>query len=200
MTDFDRVEQIRSNRSGNERRPPETLRLAYLIGTYPGLTTTFIDREIRALRAWGVNLQIVAIHRPDNPAALSPDQNALQTGAIYLLPAAPITLLLAHLYFFLARPLVYLRTLVFLVTRPHLSLGSRLRTVQHFGMAVYAAYLLRDRSLTELHAHFIDRTATLALVAARLLGIPYSLSIHAFRDVFVERVRKREDRRTARMP
>lgn len=188
MTKLARAEQIRSDRRGNGRRPPETLRLAYLIGTYPGLTTTFIDREIRALRAWGVSLQIVAIHRPDNPATLSPDQSALQTGAIYLLPAAPITLLLAHLYFFLTRPLVYLRTLAFLATRPHPSPGSQMRTVQHFGMGVYAAYLLRDHSLTELHAHFIDRTATLALVAARLLGIPYSLSIHAGADVFVERV------------
>ncbi len=173
---------------GNGQRPAATLRLAYLIGTYPGLTTTFIDREIRTLRRWGVDLQIVAIHRPDNPAALSPEQKDLQEGAIYLLPAAPITLLLAHLYFLLARPLIYLRTLAFLVTRPHPSLGSRLRTVQHFGMAVYAAYLLRRRPLTELHAHFVDRTATLALVAARLLGIPYSLSIHAGADVFVHRV------------
>jgi glycosyltransferase involved in cell wall biosynthesis len=58
----------------------------------------------------------------------------------------------------------------------------------HFGMAVYAAYLLRRREFYEIHAHFVDRTATLALVASRLLGKPYSLSIHAGADVFVEPV------------
>ena len=52
-------------------------------------------------------------------------------------------------------------------------------TLLHFGQGVYTAYLLRKRRFQELHAHFVDRAATVALVAGRLLGKPYSLSVHA---------------------
>jgi glycosyltransferase involved in cell wall biosynthesis len=65
-------------------------------------------------------------------------------------------------------------------------------TFWHFIEGVYAAYLLRDRPFEELHAHFVDRAATIALVAGRLLDKPYSLSIHAGPDLFVNPVLLRE--------
>ncbi len=182
------AEQTQAASGQSRTHAPGALRLVYLIGSYPGLTTTFIDREIRTLRKWGVDLRIFAIHPPKADATLSADQRDLQNGIVYLLPAPPLTLLLAHLYFLLVRPLAYLRTFAYLTTRPHPSAHACLRTTQHFGVAVYAAYLLRRDPPAELHAHFVDRTATLALVASRLLGIPYSLSIHAGADVFVQRV------------
>ncbi len=183
----------------SQQRPnAAALRLVYLIGTYPGLTTTFIDREVRVMRQWGVDLQIVAIHRPAAGVPLSPEQQALQQGITYLLPAKVLPLLLAHLFFLLTRPHIYGGTLGYLLTRPHPSHKARLKTVMHFGVAVYGAFLLRKRTFYELHAHFVDRTATIALVAARLLRKPYSLSIHAGADVFVEPVLLREKIQEAR--
>jgi hypothetical protein len=38
--------------------------ITYIIGTYPGLTTTFIDREVLALRSMGVQFQILSIRWP----------------------------------------------------------------------------------------------------------------------------------------
>jgi glycosyltransferase involved in cell wall biosynthesis len=61
-------------------------------------------------------------------------------------------------------------------------------TVLHFAEGGYAAHLLRKESINHLHAHFADRAATVALVAGRLLGIPYSLGIHAGEDIFVHPV------------
>ena len=77
----------------------EPLRLVYVIGTYPSLTTTFIDREIRALRKWGVDLQVLATRRPDGNMPLSADQRALQEGVVYLLPAAWPEFVKSQLYF-----------------------------------------------------------------------------------------------------
>ncbi len=163
----------------------KTLRLVYIIGTYPGLTTTFIDREIKILRRWGVDLQILAIRRPLRGTPLSKDQQELQRGVIYLLPAVWWSLVLSHLHFVLFHPLRYFKTLVYLLTRPHPNPKARLMTFFHFGEGVYAAYLLRKRQFQELHAHFVERAATVALVAGRLLGKSYSLSIHAGPDIFV---------------
>ncbi len=163
------------------------LSLTYIIGTYPLLTTTFIDREIKMLRQWGVELQIVAIRRPAANTPLSADQRALQQGVHYLLPVAWLSLILSHLYFALLRPRRFVQTLVYLLTRPHPSRRARLKTVLHFGEGVYAAYVLRSRRCDHLHAHFVDRAATVALVASRLLDLPYSVTAHA-NDIYVNPV------------
>lgn len=168
------------------------LALTYIIGSYPGLTKTFIDREITMLRAWGVDLQVLAIRRPPVDTPLSADQQRLQDGVVYLLPVAWLTLVLSQMYFALLHGRRYWGTLAYLLTRPHRSMRARTMTVVHFGEGVYAAYLLRTRPLHELHAHFVDRAATVALVIGRLLAKPYSVSIHAGPDIFVEPVLLRE--------
>ena len=63
--------------------------------------------------------------------------------------------------------------------------------------------LVRSRGLgdvykRQLHAHFADRAATIALVMGRLLDKPYSLSIHAGADIFVNPVLLPEKIREAR--
>jgi glycosyltransferase involved in cell wall biosynthesis len=60
------------------------------------------------------------------------------------------------------------------------------------------AWRLRRRAPDELYAHFADRAAIVALVAGRLLGCPYSLSIHAGADLFVHPVLLREKIEEAR--
>src|SRR5574342_1407028 len=145
------------------QRPPPAL--TYIIGRYPGLTTTFIDREVLALRGRGVQLQILSIRQPW--AALSAEQEALREGVTYLLPVKWPALVGSHIYFALRKPRRYFDTLRYLLTRPHPSLKSRAMTFLHFCEGVYAAYLLRRAPGQHLHAHFIDRAATVALVASR---------------------------------
>ena len=55
----------------------------------------------------------------------------------------------------------------------------------HFGLGVYVAGCIGDSGPTDrIHAHFIDRAAVVAYVAARLLGVPYSVTAHA-NDIYV---------------
>src|SRR5690606_18473864 len=129
--------------------------------TYPLLTTTFIDREIALLRRRGMRLTVTALRRPGGP--LSPEQRDLATDVTYVLPVALGLLLRSHLGFLVRRPLTYLGTLAHLVTRPHRTLRSRMKTVLHFGEGVYVAHLLRHGpgpAPQHLHAHFVDRAAT----------------------------------------
>ena len=165
------------------RRPAPGAAVAYIVGTDPLLATTFIDREIRALRRRGVQLTIVALRRPGG--ALSADQHDLADGVRYVLPVAAAALLRSHLSFVATRPVAYCGVLLWLLTRPHRTLRSRLRTLLHFGEGVHVAHLLRDDPRPgHLHAHFVDRAATVALVAGRLLGLPFSATAHA-NDIFV---------------
>ncbi len=166
-------------------------KILYIIGTYPGLTTTFIDREIRMLRQWGLTLQVLAIRHPAGTSVFSEEQQRLQEGVIYILPVIGWKLLLSHLYFALLRPRVYFGTLLYLLTRPHPDSAARFKTLLHFGEGVYAAYLLQDQALDHIHGHFVDRAAVIALIVSRLLDKPYSLTAHA-NDIYVNPVLLRE--------
>jgi len=104
------------------------LKLVYIIGTFPSLTTTFIDREVRNLRAWGVDLRILSIRRPAADMPLSEEQRQLEQIATYLLPVKWWNFIVGHLRFLLLRPLVYLGTLLYLISRAHPDLKSRLMT------------------------------------------------------------------------
>lgn len=172
--------------------------VVHVVGTYPLLTTTFIDREISALRRWGLDVRVVAARRPSPDVPLSDEQRELARGTSYLIPIAWRSLLAAHLRFLVTRPGTYIGTLAHLVTRPHPDVRARGKTVLHFGEGVYAAHVVDDGHVRELHAHFADRAATIALVASRLLRRPFSLSVHAGADVFVRPVLLREKLAAAR--
>ena len=163
----------------------EQLRLTYIIGTYPLLTTTFIDREIRLLQEWGVNLQIISIRRPKRD--LAPEQIELQQRVNYLLPVSVVMLVMSHVWFVLLRPFAFWRTLFYLFTRPHPGIQSRFKTLVHFSTGVYAAYAIRENPGNHVHAHFVDRATTVALVIGRLHSIPYSATAHAT-DIYVNPV------------
>lgn len=159
------------------------VRVSYIIGSYPVLTETFIDREIQVLIAMGVDLEIVSIRRPG--PNLSPSQEELSRRVRYLLPVSVVGLGLAHLSAVLRRPKTYFGTLFWLVTRGGNS--ARSRTFLHFVTGVYAAWVLRDRRGVHVHAHFVDRAATVAMVASRLLDSTYSLTAHA-QEIYVKPV------------
>ncbi|MDH3681416.1 MAG: glycosyltransferase family 4 protein [Acidimicrobiia bacterium] len=167
---------------------PGRLRLFYVVGTYPLLTTTFIDREIEMLSEWEVDVAVIAMRRPDPTTPFTSRQEALAARTTYLLPARKTTVLASHLYFAIRRPIRFWTTLLWLLTRPHPTLASRQKTLLHFGEGVLASYLVRHREFEEFHAHFADRAATVALVGGRLVGKPYSLSIHTGADIYVDSV------------
>ncbi len=157
------------------------MRLTYLIGRYPVLTETFIDREILQLLERGIDLRLVSIRQTD--AELSPRQQQLRQRVTYLMPVSAWRLAAAHLSAAIGRPRTYFGTLAWLLTRRH-PRGTRLRTVLHFATGVYAAWILRDRRGVHIHAHFADRAATVALVASRFLDTTYSVTAHA-REIYV---------------
>jgi colanic acid/amylovoran biosynthesis glycosyltransferase len=179
------VYQQRHQSPGSGSRS-DRLRLTYVIGTYPVLTTTFIDREVAVLRELGVDVRLISLRRPTD--RLSPEQDALASSVHYVLPVSVGAVFSDHVSFLASRPARYLGALLHVLSRPHPSVAARLRTVLHFGMAVHVAHLLRDRYPTDhIHAHFVDRASLVAMVIGRLLDIPFSATAHA-NDIFVDPV------------
>lgn len=158
--------------------------IAYVIGSYPLLTTTFIDREIEVMRREGVRVDVFSLRQPHG--LRSSEQST--SDVIYVRPVGPGRLAAAHLRFLLRRPVTYLKTLVALVSGPHSNVSLRVKTLGHFALAVHVADLIdRVGGYQHIHAHFVDRAAAVALVAGRLLDLPYSATAHA-NDIYVDPV------------
>lgn len=161
------------------------LRLAYIIGSYPLLTTTFIDREIEAINARGQWIRVLSVRQPHG--VLSPVQEQSRQDVTYMLPLAVLAFLRGLFTFLLRRPATLVSVLWYLLTRPGVRFKARIKTGIHFLQGVYAAYLIQPWRPTHIHAHFADRATTIALVCGRLLDLPFSFTAHA-NDIYVNPV------------
>jgi colanic acid/amylovoran biosynthesis glycosyltransferase len=182
---------------------PDLIKLVYLIGTYPELTNTFIDREIETLRQMkGFQIQIVSIRHPLTIDSCSPEQKALYRETLYLIPEHwsgfnyP-KFILANLYFLFSNPLIYSGTLFSLLTHSGQGIKAWLKTVLYFWQGVYASYLLRNTDFEHLHVHFMDRAVLVALVVSRFLRKTYSFTAHAA-DIYTHAALVREKIENAR--
>lgn len=167
-----------------------TKNITYILLTFPKLTTTFVDREIQALKQQQIDVQIYSLFRPTGP--LSEYQKELQQQTTYLYPAGTRKLIAAHLYYMIRKPWRYFSTFFHLLSRPHPTLLSHRRTFNHFLQGIYTTFRLRKNPGDHIHAHFLNQSATIALIISRMLDIPYSVTVHASGEFFATPMMVRE--------
>ncbi|MEK6677081.1 MAG: glycosyltransferase family 4 protein [Planctomycetota bacterium] len=160
-------------------------RIGYLLRMYPRFSQTFVVNEILEVERQGVDLCIASMRKPDE--GMFHESIARVKARAYYLPETVVGEgaghLKAHWGLLRSAPAKYLRTLGSVVTRK--SIG-RLEWLQ-------AAHLLRwakKHRVEHVHVHFGTEEATLALLASRLGGLSYSLTLHAF-DIFRDNVDRR---------
>ncbi|MCW2992389.1 MAG: glycosyltransferase family 4 protein [Solirubrobacterales bacterium] len=167
------------------------MRLAYLTSRYPGTSEVFVQREVRGLRARGVEIDTVSVRRSDQIRSAADREEAERTA--WLVPAAPLALLRAFAR--AARgPGALIGTLAgALRDAPG---GRRRMQVFYWGEAVLLWDLLRRRGIGHVHVHFANNASDIALLAVRLGRArgegpqSFSLHLHGPTDFFdVERNR-----------
>jgi glycosyltransferase involved in cell wall biosynthesis len=159
------------------------------------LTATFIYREVFALRDIGFKVVTLSNRNPDIHQ-LSAEARELVDTTTYVFPIHWLAMILAHLYYLLTRPLKYLGTFLFVLTRRGESRQNRVRTFLHFCGAIYLAREVQRQQVQHIHAHFSVNAATMALVIARLLGITFSFTAH--NNFYTDRLILKEKLREAR--
>jgi colanic acid/amylovoran biosynthesis glycosyltransferase len=174
---------------------PRNGHVLYVIGTFPLLTTTFIDRELATLRDDGVEVGVVSIRRPAGP--LSPEQSAAMDDIRYVMPVHPLRLVAALAMALATRPIALLRESLRLVSGRHPSFRARLKTFGHIVLGVYVWGLVRKSPPAHVHAHFVDRATIVAMVVATLFRTGYSATAHA-NDIYVNPVLLAEKASSAR--
>lgn len=172
--------------------------IAMVTGRYPGLSLTFIDREVRALREMGVDVITVTVRSPD-PQALSGEFQHEEAGRVFRLLASarrPVHVVKA-LYQALRHPRRLAATARLAIqTFPD---GARAMALQlaYFAEALLLAPHLRAKNVKHLHNHLGDSSGTVTMLAAELAAIPFSITLHG-PEIFQSAQRWRLDAKIAR--
>jgi colanic acid/amylovoran biosynthesis glycosyltransferase len=161
------------------------INLAYLAPEIPALSATFVYNEILQLEELGFSVLPFSVHRPD-VVAKDKKLNALTSRVVYLYANSKFTLVLENLRYAAKHPLRYLKTLCMLFSDArkvgflsHTALGLVFR----FFYSVILAQNLIQKQIQHLHVHFAHIPADIAMYAAALSDISFSVTAHA-NDLF----------------
>jgi colanic acid/amylovoran biosynthesis glycosyltransferase len=151
--------------------------LGYFFSTFPALSTTFLQREVRALENQGVRLSLFA-NRPPLQNGYHPHDQDLKERTVYLNPIDVRRYGRANIDCLTASPKRYFRALKTALRLKDDFARQRLRNTARLAGAAVLGDLLAERRIRHLHVHFAFGAAGVSILLKELTGIPYSLSIH----------------------
>ena len=154
------------------------LRLAYLTSAFARPSDTFVRGEVDQLRSRGIEVRTFSIRRPAIDDDCDANVRQHQRDTDYILEAGLMRLIASALGCFLRSPFRFIRAkwLAWKTRAPGLRAWC-LQTV-YLLEAAYLARRIRQHNITHLHNHIGENSATVAMLAASLADIPYSLTIH----------------------
>jgi glycosyltransferase involved in cell wall biosynthesis len=158
------------------------MRVAYLVSQYPAASHTFISREVAAVRAGGCEVHTFSVRPPAEDEIRSSADHGEYASTTYLLPVRAPAYLAAHCRSALRNPRRYLATLRLALR--HRVPGARafVYAFVYFAEAGVLAEHLRRRRVERLHNHFANAGAIVGMLAARLAGLPWSLTLHGISE------------------
>jgi glycosyltransferase involved in cell wall biosynthesis len=167
------------------QRPARAERLALYLRHFPAPSQTFVQREIAALKSAGLAVLVVA---DDRETTSQSSESALDWSreSRYLLPIDADAWPRYRNRFLRTHPLRYLNLLLYVVFHRYGATKNFREDLSLFHRAVHLAGVFKEVGITHVHAPRPDRPVFIALIAARLLGITYSVRARA-RDLHQQR-------------
>jgi len=164
------------------------INILYVLGTFPVLSETFIQRElIELFRDKKLNIKIISLRKGDGSIPLT---SGVRSEILYFRPGV-FRLFTSNISEFFRSPIKYL-SLVFLIL-----FGKHNRLVLKIvdlGSLLFGASLsneIRNLDIDHIHAHFATWPTTIALVLSRLQDIPFTFTAHAH-DIYLRQMLLKE--------
>jgi len=154
-------------------------RIGYLASQYPASSHTFIAREIAGLRSLGADIRTFSI-RPGEEGASLPDGEGPPGRSVLGMNRAKFAA--TALGQLVRHPLRSLSTLRLALRHRVPGLRAAIWSLFHFAEALVLARLLEEAGVDRLHSHFANSGATVGMLAARHLGLPWSLTLHGISE------------------
>jgi colanic acid/amylovoran biosynthesis glycosyltransferase len=159
-----RARQGRRGDTGAE--DAQGVRIAYLCSEYPGVSHTFVLREVNALRRLGARIETFSIRRAKHLLADADHVAFKSTYAI--VPPRIMDLIAAHLRLALTSPLAYAGGIGLMLRLGSAGPRGRLWQLFYFVEAVVLWNECRRRELRHIHVHIANAAADVALMAAHI--------------------------------
>ncbi|MEL6552444.1 MAG: glycosyltransferase family 4 protein [Cyanobacteria bacterium J06621_11] len=159
------------------------MRIAYLTGTYPRATDTFIQREVAGLREHGMEVDTFAVRRPEDKQIVGPEQASERAKTFYILsekgvPSDLFGLAKAHAKLLTKNPGRYLSAIALALKTRQPALKGLLYQLFYFLEAGTLADQINTKQISHLHNHFGNTSCSVAMLAAALGGFTYSFTLH----------------------
>lgn len=152
--------------------------LGYLTSLYGRTSDTFIRTEVAELRALGHEVHTFSIRRAKAADVVSDEARREQARTEYVLQAGAARLASATLAELARRPVRLARAARLAIKIGTPGLKGRLWPIAYLIEATYLAGRLRAKGIEHLHNHIGEGSAAVAMLAADLAGIPFSMTIH----------------------
>ena len=153
-------------------------RIAYLTGQYPNAGTTFIQVEVQELRRLGFEVVTFSVREPPRDQLVSPSLTAEHARTTYLFDGSKLRLLAAALWALRTRTRRVLLALAQMWETVPPGVVGRVKGLAYVFEACLLAREMERAGIKHLHNHLAEASATVAMIAAQLAGIRYSLTEH----------------------
>ena len=154
-----------------------TMKIAYLMNTYPVTSGTFIRREIEALERTGLTIERLAV-RQWNENLVDPLDQAEQSRTKYLLSGNVGGLLLGFARELLTNPVRLLRGARACLGLAHNARGQWIRHVAYLLQAVSLRHKAEQAGIDHVHVHFWTNATAVAMLSRLMGGPSYSFTAH----------------------
>lgn len=157
--------------------------LAYFTNRYGAASYTFIMTEVEHLRRLGHTVHTFSVRHPGPDQAVSDQVRREQDSTEYFLArghrlASVPRILLALPKAIVRRPRRFASVLLLAHRTSAAGLRARSRQMVYLVLACHLAERMQAKGIEHLHNHLGSASATIAMLAATLSGIPFSLTIH----------------------
>jgi glycosyltransferase involved in cell wall biosynthesis len=139
-------------------------RLAYLMSHYPAISHAFVLREVQHVRAAGLDVQTLSIHRAREQDLLSAADRRAAATTHSVLPTSVGRLALAHVDALVRSPRRYLSTLALAMRTGTPGARERLWHLFYFAEAMILLRHCRRAGITHIHAQFADSATDVAML------------------------------------
>jgi colanic acid/amylovoran biosynthesis glycosyltransferase len=152
--------------------------IGYLCSEFPALSHTFISREISILRRGGLAISTASINPARNTEMMG-DEDRVFAASTYAIKATPAPRIARTLVAYAFRARTFFPALAYaLRVGAKAAPGDPRKIIGYFVEAVLLHAWAARAGIRHVHVHFANPAATVALIATKLGGLEFSLSVH----------------------
>lgn len=155
----------------------QQIKIAYFVNQYPGISHSFIRREIQALERQDVEVLRYAI-RPSADNVIAPEDIKEFEKTEHIVRQSKLALLATMVSQAARTPLATLKTLGMALKLGHCSEAGLFRHFLYFGEALVLVSWMKREGVRHVHAHFGTNASIIAMLASEFGDIQFSMTVH----------------------